>query len=173
MTPPLYRILEIVLYAAVVFIPFFLIACVPYKRKLRFRPVPSCLIMLCAIGVHAYLFYLYEYSNAAGGNLTIAALIVNYLTFYCLYRAPLGQLFFTLLMLTNISNFVIVAAKCMQYALFPPPPRWRLSISAGACLYVWLPCPSWPMFLFMSMWRGPIELFLTRRPVCQTGGIFG
>ncbi len=134
MMPPLYRMLEIVLYAAVVFIPFFLIACVPYKRKLRFRPVPSCLIMLCAIGVHAYLFYLYEYSNAAGGNLTIAALIVNYLTFYCLYRAPLGQLFFTLLMLTNISNFVIVAAKCLQYALFPPPEmaaehfRWSLSV---------------------------------------------
>lgn len=132
--PPLYRIFEIILYSLLNFLPYLILAMYPFQKKFRFtKPIIYLLVMLVTLvqiglGVWAALF---DNGNA---NIISAVSTLVYLTFYFIaVRAHFGKTLFTLLMLSNIANFVVVSSKCIEGLIFPEfamqSYRWTFSVA--------------------------------------------
>ena len=131
--PPLYRILEIVLYSLLNFLPYLMLALYPFRQKLRFKMPLTCVLVAVVtlvqigLGVWAGLF--------AGSHISIVSAVSTlvYLLFYFIaVKAHIGKTVFTLLMLSNIANLVVVASKCIEGMLFPDYAlqsyRWTFSL---------------------------------------------
>ena len=130
--PPLYRLAEAAVYALLNFLPFLALALYPFRRCLRFsgRVTGALIAVLTAVqlalGVWAAFF-------ASSPALVSAVSTVLYGAFYFLaVKMPLGKTVFTLLMLSNLANAVVVMAKCLEGQLFPALAlesyRWSFSL---------------------------------------------
>ena len=148
--PPLYRIVEIVIYSLLNFLPFIILALYPFRHKLRFsKPVTFLLIgivTLLQIGLGVWAGLL---ANGNAGLISAVSTLV-YLGFYfTAVRANFGKTLFTLLMLSNIANLVVVASKCIEGMLFPAYAmqsyRWTFSAVMFCVELVTLI----PLFLYM------------------------
>lgn len=130
--PPLYRILEIVFYSLLNFLPYIVLALYPFRYKLRFsRPVTGILIVLVTLvqiglGVDAALFI-----EGNAGMLSAVSTLLYFGFYFAAVKAHPGKSLFTLLMLSNIANFVVISSKCLEGIFFPDMAlqsyRWTFS----------------------------------------------
>ena len=117
--PPLYRIFEVALYAVLNFFPFMILALYPFQNKLRYsRPVTSLLVaavtlVQIAFGLYSTLF------PAADSRLSAVSTAVYLLFFFIAVKARFTKVLFVLLLLSNIANFCVTAAKCLEGIFFP------------------------------------------------------
>ena len=109
--PSLYRILEMILYSLLNFLPYMFLAMYPFRKKFRF-PMPVIYIFIgivtsiqVAYGIWAGLF-------ATGNVAYLSALsTLTYLLFYFLtVKVHFGKTLFTLLMLSNIGASAVLIA---------------------------------------------------------------
>lgn len=89
------------------------------------------------------------FRNAAG--LISVASTVLYAVFYFLaVKTHFGKTFFTLLMISNLANFTVTTAKCLEGQLFPDfalqTYRWTFSLMLAAVEAV----IAVPIFLFIK-----------------------
>ncbi len=146
---PIYRYVEITAYALLSFLPYLVLAYYPFRGELRFsRWVPAAFLPILVALQSASYIYAAEHRElwfVALGQTFLLALL------FCLsLRAHWGKALFTLLMLSNISNFVLCAAKCLEGLLFPKLAleqyRWSnvltLFLAAGVILI--------PIFFFFK-----------------------
>lgn len=149
--PPVSRILEVAVYSLLNFLPFLALALYPFRNSLRFSAkVTGCLIGLLTViqlmlGVWAAFF--------PGGNVGRISFVSTllYAVFYFLaVRKHRGKTLFTLLMLSNLANLAVIAAKCLEGLLFPSLAvqnyRWSFSLmllAVETLLAV-------PLFLYMK-----------------------
>lgn len=148
--PPLYRILEIILYSLLNFLPFLVLAIYPFRKKLRF-PIPvTCMLVgivtliQIGLGVWAALF-----SHGNAGLISAVSTLVYLIFYFIAVNAYFGKKLFTLLMLSNIANFIVSASKCLEGLIFPDYAlqsyRWTFSaIMLGVELIVLV-----PLFLYI------------------------
>lgn len=130
---PTYRIFEIILYSMLNFVPYLIIALYPFRRKFRFgSPVTFCLIGAVTIaqiglGVWAGLF-----AEGNAGIISAVSTIVYFAFYFIAIKAHFGKILFTLLMLSNIANFVVMASKCIEGIFFldfaHQSYRWTFSV---------------------------------------------
>lgn len=150
--PPLYRILEVVAYSLLNFLPFLILAIYPFRNNLRFsKQITGVLIgvlTIIQIILGAWVAFM-PGDNAA----TVSAVsTVLYAVFYFLaVKKHGGKTLFTLLMISNIANLAVILAKCVEGRLFPALAvqdyRWSFALMLLAVELVL----SAPIFRYMKV----------------------
>lgn len=116
---PLYRIIEICVYSLLNFLPFMALALYPFRSRLRFSvKITVCIIVVISfiqmgLGLWAAFF--------SGGNAALASVVSTavYVVFYFIaVKVNFGKALFTLLMISNMANFVVAASKCIEGKIF-------------------------------------------------------
>ena len=149
--PPVYRFIEIIVYSLLNFLPFLALALYPFRHSLRFsRGVTGILIgLLSVIQVMLGAWV----SFVPGNHAAIASALSTalYAAFYFLaVKKHFGKTLFTLLMISNLANFAVISAKCIEGLLFPALAmqsyRWSFSLMLFAVEIIL----SVPIFLYMK-----------------------
>ena len=149
--PPVYRFIEIIVYSLLNFLPFLALALYPFRHSLRFsRGVTGILIgLLSVIQVMLGAWV----SFVPGNHAAIASALSTalYAAFYFLaVKKHFGKTLFTLLMISNLANFAVISAKCLEGLLFPALAvqsyRWSFSLMLFAVEIIL----SVPIFLYMK-----------------------
>ena len=120
MIPPIYRILEVCLYSLLNFLPFLALALYPFRDNLRFSGRTTALLIAALTCIQIFVgLYASFFPGSTAGILSLIS-TVSYAVFYftAIKKHP-GQLLFTLLMLSNIANFTVIASKCLEGQFFP------------------------------------------------------
>lgn len=131
--PSFLRLSEICVYSLLNIMPFLILALYPFRNKLRFSKSVTVLLIIAmsivqmALGVWAALF-------SSGRSALISAVsTVLYTAFYFLsVKVAWGKTLFTLLMISNTANFVVISSKCIEGLIFPSYAvqsyRWTFSL---------------------------------------------
>ena len=149
--PPVYRIIEIVVYSLLNFLPFLALAVYPFRRSLRFSPkITGALIgLLTVIQIMLGAWVAFVPGDHAA---TVSAVsTVLYAVFYFLaVKKHFGKTFFTLLMISNLANLAVISAKSMEGLIFPTLAiqsyRWSFSLM----LFIVEAVFSVPIFFYMK-----------------------
>lgn len=178
--PPAYRVAEVCVYALINFLPFLVLALYPFRGSLRFsRPVIGVLIALLSL-TQMGLGLTAAFNDRAPSGLLSAVSTLLYAAFYFLaVKKPAGKTLFTLLMLSNLANFAVVSAKCLEGQLFPALAvqsyRWSFSLLLllvdcviGAPLFFYMKrvytpavAPEPSGFVWHYLWLIPATFYLT------------
>lgn len=131
------RGMEIVLYALLNFLPYLILALYPFRNSLRCPKTVivffSALILMIQIGLvlWAILFF-----PAGKGLLSALSTAIYFIFYFWAVKAHPGKLLFTLLMLSNTADFVVVCSKCIEGRIFPAMARqyyrWSFSVVMAA-----------------------------------------
>lgn len=131
--PPVYRIIEVCIYALLNFLPFMLLAMYPFRKSLRFsEPVTALLIVLLTIvqlwlGIWAAFF-----SHGNAGFISVASTTLYAVFYFSAVNVSPGKTLFTLLMISNVANLAVISSKCIEGYLFPELARqsyrWSFSL---------------------------------------------
>lgn len=149
--PPLTRLSEICVYSLLNILPFLILALYPFRNNLRFsRRVTAVLICVLSVvqvflGVWAALF------SSGRAGLISAVSTALYTAFYFLsVNVAWGKALFTLLMISNTANLVVVGSKCIEGLIFPSlaaePYRWSFSLVTAAVELIVLT----PIFVYVK-----------------------
>ena len=131
--PPFYRFAEICLYSLLNFLPFLVLAIYPFRKHLRF-PVGIVCALTCILTVAQFSLGIWAAFFSGGkANIISAVSTLLYAVFYFLaVRMPLGKTLFTLMMLSNTANLIVIVSKCIEGRLFPALAlqsyRWSFSL---------------------------------------------
>lgn len=149
--PPLYRFLEITLYSLLNFLPCLVLALYPFRNRLRFKkPLIFALVAMITliqvgIGLRVGLFPSHYTSI-----ISLCSTLI-YLAFYFIaVKAPFGSMLFTLLMLSNIMNLIVVVSKCIEGQLFPEFARQSYRITFSLVMFVVELCFLIPLFFYIK-----------------------
>lgn len=149
--PPVYRIVEIVIYSLLNFLPFLVLALYPFRHSLRFsKGVTGILIGLLSV-IQVLLGAWVSFVPGNHAAIASALSTALYAAFYFLaVKKHFGKTLFTLLMLSNLANFAVISAKCLEGLLFPALAmqsyRWSFSLMLFAVEIIL----SVPIFLYMK-----------------------
>lgn len=148
--PSVYRVVEIGLYALVNYLPFLILALYPVWDRLRFSRrmtvglVVVLSLMQITLGIFAAIF------PGSKGALTFLSTMLYALFYFLAAKVAPGKSVFTLLMISNLANFCVMAGKCLENAFFPAyiydSYRWSFSLCQMAVeLVLFL-----PLFLYIK-----------------------
>lgn len=145
-----FRIIEVIVYSLLDFLPFLVLALYPFRHSLRFsKGVTGMLIgLLTIIQVLIGICVTFVPGNHAAMASAISTIL--YIAFYFLaVKKCFGKTLFTLLMISNLASMTVILAKCLEGFFFPALAtqdyRWSFSLML---LTVEL-CFSVPVFLYM------------------------
>lgn len=149
--PPVYRFIEIIVYSLLNFLPFLALALYPFRYSLRFsRGVTGILIGLLSV-IQVLLGAWVSFVPGNHAAIASALSMALYAAFYFLaVKKHFGKTLFTLLMISNLANFAVISAKCLEGLLFPALAvqsyRWSFSLMLFAVETIL----SVPIFLYMK-----------------------
>ena len=149
--PPVYRFIEIIVYSLLNFLPFLALALYPFRHSLRFsRGVTGILIGLLSV-IQVLLGAWVSFVPGNHAAIASALSTALYAAFYFLaVKKHFGKTLFTLLMISNLANFAVISAKCIEGLLFPALAmqsyRWSFSLMLFAVEIIL----SVPIFLYMK-----------------------
>ncbi len=114
---PPYRALELTVYSIIRILPYLLLMFYVFRGHLRFPKwvtVSAVVLMTAARCLCTYLLYLdgERWVNANPGFLILAGFTILFI------KAHPGKSIFTMLMLNNISTFVVTASKYLESVIF-------------------------------------------------------
>lgn len=131
--PPVYRIIEVAVYSLLNFLPFLILALYPFRHSPRFsgRVTVGLILLVTCFQLLLGAWAAFLPGNNAGKISAVSTVI--YAAFYFLaVKKPFGKTLFTLLMISNIANLAVIAAKCAEGQLFPELAhqsyRWSFSL---------------------------------------------
>lgn len=149
--PPVYRFIEIIVYSLLNFLPFLALALYPFRHSLRFsRGVTGILIGLLSV-IQVLLGAWVSFVPGNHAAIASALSTALYAAFYFLaVKKHFGKTLFTLLIISNLANFAVISAKCIEGLLFPALAmqsyRWSFSLMLFAVEIIL----SVPIFLYMK-----------------------
>ncbi len=125
---------ELIIYSLLNFLPYVTVALYPFRDSLRFSQKKTAFLIISAsfIQVILGLFAGYGSHNAISLISLISTFLYIFFYFLCV-KAKFGKSLFILLMLSNISNFIVSLSKCIEGILFPDMAtdvyRWTFCIT--------------------------------------------
>ncbi len=130
--PPFYRIIEILVYSLLNFLPYLILALYPFRKHLRFsKPMTVILVAVISLLQIGCGFLAALFSNTNVGILSALNTMVYFAFYFICVKSHPGKTLFILLMLSNIANLIVVVSKCMEGILAPQlalqPYRWSFS----------------------------------------------
>ncbi len=127
-----FRMIEIALYALVSYLPLVLLAIFPFKNRLRFSKTVTIAGMVLLYIIRIGFTY-YTSIAERRGVLVLLGTTVYALFLFLFIKEEVGKCLFPLLMLSNVSNLILTAAKVTEHYLFPSlyltPYRWSSSLT--------------------------------------------
>lgn len=118
---PTYRIFEMIIYSLLNFLPYIILALFPFRKKLRFSaPITTglvCVATLAQIGLGVWAGSI-SYNGGNPAIVSVASTIIYFAFYFVAVKAHFGKTMFTLLMLSNIANFVVMSSKCLEGIFF-------------------------------------------------------
>lgn len=133
MMPPVSKLLETICYSLLNFLPYLLLAIYPFKNMLRFSKkvtvvfIGVATIVQISLGIAANIL--------AGSNLGLLSVMSTFIYagfYFWIIKANFGKTLFTLLMFSNIANFIVMSSKCFEGIFFPELAhqsyRWSFSL---------------------------------------------
>lgn len=148
--PPLYRLAEVALYSLLNFLPFLILALYPFRRNLRFSVKVTTLLVLLLAFIQIGIGFLVSFF--AGDQAAFFSLLstILYAAFYFLaVRKSAGKILFTLLMISNLANFAVTSAKCLEGLFFPDLALQKYRWSAALFLFLVEAVLAAPLFLYV------------------------
>ena len=150
--PSLFRIIEVIVYSLLNFLPFLVLALYPFRRNLRFsKIITGMLIVLLTI----IQILLGAWVSFVPGNRTATASVIStilYIAFYFMaVKIHFGKALFTLLMISNLANLTVVSAKCLEGFFFPALATQDYRWSSSLMFFAVEICLSVPVLLYMKM----------------------
>lgn len=148
--PDFTRGMEIVLYSVLNLLPYLALALYPFRNSLRCPKATvffaSVLVLTIQIGLGLWAALL----SPDRPMLSAFSTAVYFIFYFWAVKAHPGKILFTLLMLSNIANFVVVCSKCIEGLLFPvlarQQYRWSFSVVMAAVQIMIL----LPLFLYIK-----------------------
>lgn len=131
--PSLYRVAEIIPYSLLNFLPYIILALYPFRNSLRFTARTTVILVafasLIQIGLGMWAAFFHSVDTSV---VTVLSTTVYFVLYFLAVRVHPGKTLFTLLMLSNIANFIVICSKCIEGKLFPELAleRYRWSFSA-------------------------------------------
>ena len=125
---------ELIIYSLLNFLPYVTVALYPFRDSLRFSKKKTAFLIISAsfIQVILGLFAGYGSHNAISLISLISTFLYIFFYFLCV-KAKFGKSLFILLMLSNVSNFIVSLSKCIEGILFPDMAtdvyRWTFCIT--------------------------------------------
>ena len=149
--PPVYRFIEIIVYSLLNFLPFLALALYPFRHSLRFsRGVTGILIGLLSV-IQVLLGAWVSFVPGNHAAIASALSTALYAAFYFLaVKKHFGKTLFTLLMISNLANFAVISAKCIEGLLFPALAMQSYRWSFSMMLFAVEILLSVPIFLYMK-----------------------
>lgn len=177
--PPLYRMAEVAVYSLLNFLPLLALALYPFRNSLRFSgKITGALIAVLTV-IQLMLGAWAAILPSSKVGIVSAVSTILYAAFYFLaVKKHIGKTLFTLLMISNIANLVVVSAKCIEGLLFPELAvqsyRWSFSLMLLAVemllavpiflymKYVFTPAVEWEPsgFEWKYLWLIPATFYL-------------
>ena len=156
--PPVYRFIEIIVYSLLNFLPFLVLALYPFRHSLRFsRGVTGILIGLLSV-IQVLLGAWVSFVPGNHAAIASALSTALYAAFYFLaVKKHFGKTLFTLLMISNLANFAVISAKCIEGLLFPALAMQSYRWSFSMMLFAVEILLSVPIFLYMKSVFTPAE----------------
>ena len=149
--PPVYRIVEIILYSLLNFLPFLALALYPFRHSLRFSKGVTAALVILLTGLQVLLG---SWVSFVPGNHAAAASAIStalYAAFYFLaVKKHFGKTLFTLLMISNLANLAVISAKCFEGLLFPALATQSYRWSFSLMLFAVETALAVPVFLYMK-----------------------
>lgn len=149
--PSAFRIFEVVLYALVSFLPYVLIALYPFKTHLRFsRRNTAALLLLLTLVQIGFSVWASLFTPENSGLLSLLSTVCYAAFYFITVKAHPGKLLSMLLMVSNLTNLIVVSAKCLEGFCLPQLSlqhyRWSFSVATVLMQCLLLP----PYFLFFN-----------------------
>ena len=157
--PPVYRIIEVIVYSLLNFFPFLLLALYPFRHSLRFSKVMTGTLIGLLTIIQILLGTWVSFVSGDHAAIASAVSTILYAAFYFLaVKKHFGKTFFSLLMISNLANLTVISAKCLEGFFFPvlaaQDYRWSFSLM----LFFIEAILSCPVFLYMrSVYTPAIE----------------
>lgn len=166
MMPPVYRLVEVAVYSILNFLPPLFLALYPFRDRLRFR-LPGIFAMgLVLIVFQIASGFQVAFSEQSTAVISLLGTAVYAIFYFWVVKDHYSKMLFTLLMLSNITNLVVSASKCLEHIIFGQialePYRWTFSLCMAAC-YLTIMIP---VFLYFRTWY-------TKGMAIQTGSKSG
>lgn len=118
--PPIYRIIEVCIYAFLNFFPFMLLALYPFRKKMRFSNSITITLIVLLIIVQIWLgIWAAFFPHGTVGLISITSTALYAVFYFSAVNAPPGKTLFTLLMISNVANLAVISSKCIEGYLFP------------------------------------------------------
>lgn len=150
--PSFFRIIEVIVYSLLNFLPFLILALYPFRHNLRFsKIITGMLIVLLTI----IQILIGMWVSFVPGPTTATASVIStilYIAFYFMAVKNLfGKTLFTLLMIYNLANLTVVSAKCLEGFFFPVLATQDYRWSSSLMFFAVEICLSVPVLLYMKM----------------------
>ena len=101
--PPVYRIIEVCIYALLNFLPFMLLALYPFWKNLRFSDVTTAILIVLLTIVQIWLgIWAAFFSHGNTGLISVASTALYAIFYFFAINVPVGKTLFTLLMTIQI-----------------------------------------------------------------------
>ena len=106
-------------HALVNFTPYLLLAVYPFRDRFRYSKTLTYLILIAVnVGEIIFEYLTLEYFNAYADFLSICNTVFFFILFFLLVKDKWGKLLFTLLMISNCANFILVASTYLSHVIF-------------------------------------------------------
>lgn len=148
---PFYRMIELAVFSLLNFFPFMLLALYPFRDDLRFSKRIT-IILIAALTLFQLILGSWAFlaPERKVGIVSAMSTLIYAVFYFVSVKKHFGKTFFTLLMISNMVNFAVVSAKCMEGLLFPELAlqeyRWSFSLMLLAVEAVVI----YPAFLYMK-----------------------
>lgn len=131
--PSFSRIAESAVYSLLNFLPFLALAVYPFRRSLRFSVKATGLLIGMLTVIQIFLGFWAAFFSEGRAGLISAVSTLLYAAFYFIaVKKHFGKTLFTLLMISNIANLAVIAAKSAEGQIFPllalQGYRWSFSL---------------------------------------------
>lgn len=170
--PPVYRIIEVCIYALLNFLPFMLLALYPFWKNLRFSDVTTAILIVLLTIVQIWLgIWAAFFSHGNTGLISVASTALYAIFYFFAVNVPVGKTLFTLLMISNVANLAVISSKCIEGYLFPELARqsyrWSFSfvlflVEIILCIPLFFLQKTLPIYLLIWFLACIVVIVLTR-----------
>lgn len=132
--PSIVRILEIIIYALLNFLPYMVLAIYPFWGCRRYSKKITIFLIIVVAGVQVCIgLYAALFLNGSANWLSLLSTILYLIFYFWAFRGNIGKMVFTMLLISNICNFTVISSKCLEGILFPALAcqkyRWSFSVT--------------------------------------------
>lgn len=148
--PPVYRVIEIIVYSLLNFLPFLVLAIYPFRHSLRFSNGATGILIVLLTAVQIFLGAWVSF--VPGDHAAMASEVSTFLyaVFYFLaVKKHFGKTLLTLLMISNLANLAVISAKCAEGIFFPALATQGYRWSFSLMLFIVEAVLAVPIFLYM------------------------